>query len=191
MALWGISTSDEAKPKYLTADQKKNTYATDSGWVYKDPNTGLEEVLVAIGGLTGGETTNTRLGAADITALTWVTSALESTDDTITIDVVYNEKVDVDTSGGTPTMVVSNDDTSTDGNGDYTLSYASGTGTNKLRFTAGSLTLSATDVLSVAAQNIALNSGTLKDAGQTTVNAKVAISAAVGTAAGDITVTAA
>ena len=190
MALWGISTSDEAKPKYLTAEQKKNTYATDSGWVYKDPNTGLEEVLVAIGGLTGGETTNTRLGAADITALTWVTSALESTDDTITIDVVYNEKVDVDTSGGTPTMVVSNDDTSTDGNGDYTLSYASGTGTNKLRFTAGSLTLSATDVLSVAAQNIALNSGTLKDAGQTTVNAKVAISAAVGTAAGDITVTA-
>jgi len=190
MALWGISTSDEAKPKYLTADQKKNTYATDSGWVYKDPNTGLEEVLVAIGGLTGGETTNTRLGAADITALTWVTSALESTDDTITIDVVYNEKVDVDTSGGTPTMVVSNDDTSTDGNGDYTLSYASGTGTNKLRFTAGSLTLSATDVLSVAAQNIALNSGTLKDAGQTTVNAKVAISAGVGTAAGDITVTA-
>ena len=190
MALWGISTSDEAKPKYLTADQKKNTYATDSGWVYKDPNTGLEEVLVAIGGLTGGETTNTRLGAADITALTWVTSALESTDDTITIDVVYNEKVDVDTTGGTPTMVVSNDDTSTDGNGDYTLSYASGTGTNKLRFTAGSLTLSATDVLSVAAQNIALNSGTLKDAGQTTVNAKVAISAGVGTAAGDITVTA-
>jgi len=190
MALWGASTSDEAKPKYLTADQKKNTYATDSGWVYKDPNTGLEEVLVAIGGLTGGETTNTRLGAADITALTWVTSALESTDDTITIDVVYNEKVDVDTSGGTPTMVVSNDDTSTDGNGDYTLSYASGTGTNKLRFTAGSLTLSATDVLSVAAQNIALNSGTLKDAGQTTVNAKVAISAGVGTAAGDITVTA-
>jgi hypothetical protein len=191
MALWGISTSDEAKPKYLTADQKKNTYATDSGWVYKDPNTGLEEVLVAIGGLTGGTTTNTRLGAADITALTWVTSALDDGDTAITVDVVYNEKVDVDTTGGTPSMVVSNDDTSGDANGDYTLSYASGTGTNKLRFTATGLTLSATDVLSIGAQNIALNSGTMKDAGQTTVNAKVAISAAVGTAAGDITVTAA
>lgn len=191
MALWGISTSDEAKPKYLTAEQKKNTYATDSGWVYKDPNTGLEEVLVAIGGLTGGTSTTARLGAADITALTWVTSALDTDDDTITVDVVYNEKVDVDTTGGSPTMVVSNDDASGDGNGDYTLTYSAGTGTNTIRFTADSLTLSEDDVLSIGAQNIALNSGTMKDAGQTTVNAKVAISAGVGTAAGDITVTAA
>src|SRR6056300_134479 len=127
MALWGISTSDEAKPKYLTADQKKNTYATDSGWVYKDPNTGLEEVLVAIGGLTGGTSTSARLGAADITALTWVTTALDDADTVITIDVVYNEKVDVT---GNPTLVVSNDDTSGSAAGDYTLAYASGTGTN-------------------------------------------------------------
>ena len=188
MALWGISTSDEAKPKYLTAEQKKNTYATDSGWVYKDPNTGLEEVLVAIGGLTGGTSTTARLGAADITALTWVTASLDADDTAITVDVVYNEKVDVDTDGGTPTMVVSNDDTSGDANGDYTLSYSAGTGTNKIRFTATGQTLSATDVLSIGAQNIALNSGTMKDAGQVTANSKVAISAGVGAAAGDITV---
>jgi len=174
MALWGISTSDEAKPKYLTADQKKNTYATDSGWVYKDPNTGLEEVLVAIGGLTGGTSTSARLGAANITALTWVTDALEAADTAITVDVVYNERVTVDTSGGTPTMVVTNDDASGDGNGDYTLSYASGSSTNKLRFTATGLTISATDVLTVAAQNIALNSGTIVDRG-TSVASGVAI----------------
>jgi hypothetical protein len=191
MALWGASTSDEAKPKYLTADQKKNTYATDAGWVYKDPNTGLEEVLVAIGGLTGGTSTSARLGAADINSVEFVTTALDDGDTAITVKVIYNEKVDVDTDGGTPSLVVSNDDTSGDGNGDYTLSYSAGTGTNQLTFTATGLTLSATDELSIGAQNIALNSGTMKDAGQTTVNAKVAISAAQGTAAGTVTVTAA
>jgi len=34
MALWGISANvDEAKPKWLTDEQKKNVYATDRGWV--------------------------------------------------------------------------------------------------------------------------------------------------------------
>ena len=188
MALWGAYETDESKPKFLTAEQKKNTFATDRGWVYKHPN-GDEEVLIAIGELAGTSGT-TRLGEATITALTWVTSALESTDDTITVDVVYNEKVDVDTTGGTPTMVVSNDDTSGDANGDYTLSYASGTGTNKIRFTASTLTLSATDVLSIAAQNVALNSGTITDTADGSTSSEVAISAAVGTAAGDVTVTA-
>lgn len=191
MALWGASTSDEAKPKYLTDEQKKNTYATDSGWVYKDPNTGLEEVLVAIGGLTGGTSTTARLGAADINSVEFVTTALDDSDTVITVKVIYNEKVNVVTTGGTPSLVVSNDDASGDGNGDYTLSYSAGTGTNQLTFTATGLTLSATDELSIGAQNIALNSGTMKDAGQTTVNAKVAISAAQGTAAGTVTVTAA
>ena len=53
MALWGVSTADEAKPKWLTAEQKKNVYATDRGWVQLNGK-GLEEVIVAIGGLAGG-----------------------------------------------------------------------------------------------------------------------------------------
>ena len=32
MGLWGASTSDESKPKNLTAAEKKNVYATTSGW---------------------------------------------------------------------------------------------------------------------------------------------------------------
>lgn len=189
MALWGTSTSDEAKPKYLTADQKKNTFADQRGWVYKDPNTGLEEVLVAVGEL-AGTATNVRLGNATISSLTWVTTALAAADTAITVDVVYNEKVTVDTSGGTPTLVVTNDDVSLAGNGNYTLSYASGTGTNKLRFTATGLTLAATDSVTVAAQNIVLNGGTIVDTASATVNSGLAISGAAGSAIGPITITA-
>jgi hypothetical protein len=189
MSLWGSYEADESKPKFLTDAEKKNTYATDAGWVYKHPN-GEEEVIVAIGGLAGGASATVRLGEATINSIEWVTTALDDGDTAISVKVVYNEKVDVVTTGGTPTVTITNDDTSGDGNGDYDLEYASGTGTNQLTFTGTGLTLSATDELSIGAQDIALNSGTIKDAGVATASG-VAISAAQGTAAGAITVTAA
>ena len=188
MSLWGAYESDESKPKYLTDEEKKNCYATADGWVYKHPN-GKEEILVAIGNLAGTSGT-TNLGEATITDVTWVTTTLTADsdpDDTITVKVGYNEKVTVT---GNPTMVISNDDTSGAGNGDYTLAYSAGTGTNQLTFTATGLTLSATDVLSVGAQNIALAGGTIKDTASSSINSEVAISAAVGTAAGTVTVAA-
>lgn len=189
MALWGTSTSDEAKPKYLTAEEKKNTFADDRGWVYRHAN-GNEEVLVAVGKLAGTSTT-TGLGAATISSVKFITSALADGDTVITVDVVYNEGVTVDVSGGVPTIVVTNDDTSGAGNGNYTLAYtATGSTKNRKRFTATGLTISATDVLSIGAQNVALNSGTMVDTASTSVAAGVAISAAVGTAAGTVTVSA-
>ena len=33
MALWGTSDSDESKPKNLTTVEKKEVYATSTGWV--------------------------------------------------------------------------------------------------------------------------------------------------------------
>ena len=60
MALWGITDADEAKPKWLTAVQKRNVYATAGGWTQLNGK-GLEEVICAIGGLSG------RLNAADVT----------------------------------------------------------------------------------------------------------------------------
>ena len=53
--------------------------------------------------------------------------------------------------------------------------------------TATNAAVNASDVLSIGAQNVNLNGGTIKDAGTTTDSA-VAISAAVGAAAGTITV---
>ena len=156
MALWGNTDADEAKPKNFTAAQKTDVFATDRGWV-KLNGKGLEEVVVAIGGLSGA------LNASDITAVNFVQTAYAAGSRTISVDVSFNEKVTVT---GTPQLVVDNGNQSTDGNGDYTLSYASGTGTNKLRFTATSQTVSATDVLSIgggspSSNAVALNGGTI------------------------------
>ena len=73
------------------------------------------------------------------------------------------------------------------------MPYASGTGTNELVFTlaiaADNAATNASDVLVIAANAIALNSGTIKDAGLST-NSTITSSSAIGTAAGSITVSA-
>ena len=59
MALWGISTSDESKPKYLNQEDKNNCIAKPEGWVLKKTvgSRNLEEVLVAVGSNTDLGTT--------------------------------------------------------------------------------------------------------------------------------------
>ena len=77
MALWGTSDSDESKPKNLTTAEKKECYATASGWVREagsklsgNGNTNADpEILVAISGLA------VSLGAADITDIEFVTTS--------------------------------------------------------------------------------------------------------------------
>ena len=61
MSLWGNSDADESKPKWLTAAEKKLTFATAKGWVFKKSDNHQEEVLCAIGELA------TSIGQADIT----------------------------------------------------------------------------------------------------------------------------
>ena len=156
MALWGTTDADEAKPKWLTADQKTNVFATNKGWTQLNGK-GLEEVICAIGGLSGA------LNASDITSVKFVQTSFAAGSRTISVDVTFNEKVVVT---GTPRLVVDNANNSSAGNGDYTLDYASGTGTQKLRFTKASQTVSATDVLAIgggspSASAVTLNGGTI------------------------------
>ena len=198
MPLWGASDSDESKPKNLTTAQKKQVFANASGWVLEagsalsgNDNTDADpEVLVAIGEL------STSIGAADITEVEMVTTTADKSEGfTISVRVRYNEPVDVVTTGGTPTLAVTNSNAgSGSGRGPHSLSYASGTGTNELIFSlaiaAANAATNADDVLSVGAQTIALNSGTIKDASGTASDAALVISGAVGTAAGSVTVTA-
>ena len=159
MPLWGNSDAVEDKPKHLTDAEKLNTYATEKGWVKKITGTGnragriQEEVLVAIGDL------STSLNLADITAIDWNISAFDKSDGgTLSVTVTFNEEVEVATDGGTPTLTVVNDT-----NSNHTLSYSSGSGTNRLTFTlaiaAGNAATDAGDVLSIGANAIALNSG--------------------------------
>ena len=198
MPLWGATDSDESKPKNLTTAEKKQVFANASGWVLEagsalsgNDNTDADpEVLVAIGEL------STSIGAADITEVEMVTTTADKSEGfTISVRVRYNEPVDVVTTGGTPTLAVTNGNEGTGtGRGPHTLSYASGTGTNELIFSlaiaAANAATNADDVLTVGAQTIALNSGTIKDASGTASDAALVISGAVGTAAGTVTVTA-
>ncbi len=193
MPLWGATDADEAKPKNLTTAEKKEVFANNNGWVREagsawsgNGNTAADpEVLVAISGLAGS------IGAADITEIEWITTAFDKSDGgTLSLRVRFNEAVDIATSGGTPYLLITNQ---TSSSRNVNAPYASGTGTNEIVFTktiaANNAATNASDVLKVAADAIALNSGTIKDKG-TNTNSTITNSAAIGTAAGTITVSA-
>jgi hypothetical protein len=190
MALWGVSTSDESKPKWLTDEQKKTVYATDRGWVQLNGK-GLEEVICAIGEL-AGEDAVTGIGAATITSTDFVTTSFsEAAGGNIDVRVIFNERVTVDTSGGTPTIVLTNDQAGGGSAATLSAAYQSGSSTNRLTFrvTVGAAagTFAEDDVLSIGAQNVALNSGTIVDQADGSTAVAVAISAAAGAAAGTLT----
>ena len=196
MPLWGATDSDESKPKFLTDEQKKQCFATKSGWVLENgaltgndnPNAD-PEILVAIGELA------TSIGAADITQIEFITTAFDKSDGgNIDVRVRFNEAVDVVTTGGTPTLAITNGNQGTgSGRGPHAAAYTSGTGTNELVFritiAAGNAATNADDVLVIGANALALNSGTIKDAGKST-NSTITNVEAIGTAAGSITVVA-
>ena len=197
MPLWGATDSDESKPKNLTTAEKKQVFANASGWVLEagsalsgnDNTSATPEVLVAIGELT------TSIGAADITEIEWITTAFDKSDGgSLSVRARFNEAVDVDTSGGTPFLAVTNGNQgSGSGRGPHNLPYASGTGTNELVFTlaiaANNNATNASDVLSIGTNPMNLNSGTIKDAGTNTAST-ITSAASIGTAAGTITVAA-
>jgi hypothetical protein len=197
MPLWGATDADESKPKHLTTAQKKEVYAAAGGWTIEsgstmsgnDNTSATPEVLVAIGSLT------TSIGTADITELEWITTVADkSAGFSLSVRARFNEAVDVATGSGVPYLAVTNgNEGASTGRGPHNLPYASGTGTNELVFTlaiaAANAATNADDVLVIAADAIALNSGTIKDAG-TSTNSTITQLVAIGTAAGSITVTA-
>jgi hypothetical protein len=193
MGLWGASDSDESKPKNLTTAEKKEVFANTKGWVREagsalsgnDNTSADEEVLVAIGGLSAS------LGAADITEIEFITTSFDKSDGgNIDVRVRFNEPVVVNTSGGTPNLTITNDTPARN----LTADYISGTGTNELVFretiAAANAATNAGDVLSIGANAISLNSGTIKDVATSTTNATITNAAGIGTAAGTITVAA-
>ena len=196
MGLWGATDADESKPKNLTTAEKKEVFANTKGWVREagssasgnDNTSADEEVLVAIGGLSSS------LGAADITEIEWITTTADkSAGFTLSARLRFNEPVNVVTTGGTPTLSVTNGNQGAgSGRGPHALAYASGTGTNELVFSlaiaAANAATNADDVLSFGANPLALNSGTIKDVQGT--NATITSAASIGTAAGTVTVVA-
>jgi hypothetical protein len=197
MSLWGATDSDESKPKNLTTAEKKLVFANSSGWVLEagsslsgnDNTSATPEVLVAIGELT------TSIGAADITEIEWITTTADkSAGFSLSVRARFNEAVDVNVSGGTPYLAVTNGNQGTgSGRGPHNLPYASGTGTNELVFTlaiaAANAATNAGDILAIGTNPMNLNSGTIKDAGTNTAST-ITSAASIGTAAGTVTVVA-
>tara|TARA_Y100000356_G_scaffold29722_1_gene21615 strand:- start:228 stop:800 length:573 start_codon:yes stop_codon:yes gene_type:complete len=188
MSLWG----NDIKPKNLTDAEKKEVYATSKGWVREagsilsgnDNTSATPEVLVAIGGLA------TAMGAGDITEIEFITTSFGvAAGGAIQARVRFNEDVTVT---GTPTLTLQNGNQgSGSGRGPHVLSYASGSNTNELTFSltigGGATTTAANDVLTVGANAMALNGGTVKDRG-TNTNSTITSSAGIGSAAGSLTV---
>jgi len=195
MPLWGITDTDESKPKWLTDAEKEEVYANNSGWVVEggstmtgNDNTDAQaEVLACVGELA------TAVGSADIGEVEWITTTADKSEGfTLSVRVRYNELVTVT---GNPTLAVTNGNQgSGSGRGPHTLAYVSGSGTTRLVFNlvigADNAATNAGDILSIAAQSIQLAGGTIKDTADGTTASSVVISGALGTAAGTITVTA-
>ena len=194
MSLWGATDSDESKPKNLTTAEKLEVSASAKGWTREagsilsgnDNTSATPEVLVALRGLA------VKLGAADITEITFVTAAFDkSAGGNIDVLVRFNEAVDIT---GTPRVSITNGNQgSGSGRGPHLANYLSGTGSNEITFrctiAAANAATNAGDVLVIGANATALNGGTVKDAGTTTVST-ITNAAGIGTAAGSITVVA-
>jgi hypothetical protein len=190
MSLWG----NDIKPKNLTDAEKKEVYATPSGWVRESGSilsgngntSATPEVLVAIGGL------NVNMGTANITDLEFVNTVYDkSAGFTMSVLARFNEAVDVT---GTPQLSVTNgNEGDGTGRGPHVLSYASGTGTNELLFTlviaAANAATNENDVMTIGANAMSLNSGSVKDRG-TATNSTITNASSIGTAAGSVTVVA-
>lgn len=109
MPQWGANTSDESKPKNLTAEQKSRTFATTRGWEIRRAD-GTDEVIVAIRNLAGGVTTATsvKLEAATISQV-FFTANSYTTGEAGIVRVVWNERVTPTTTG---TLVITQSGTS-------------------------------------------------------------------------------
>ena len=186
MSLWG----NDIKPKNLTDAEKKEVYATKQGWVREagsilsgNGNTSADpEVLVAISNLSAN------MGSANITEIEFVTTSFDKSDGgNIDVRVRFKEAVTVT---GTPQLTITNDTPSRN----LTADYLSGSTTNELIFretiAAANAATNAGDVLSIGANAMGLNSGTVKDTNESGTNATITNSSAIGTAAGTITVAA-
>jgi len=163
MGLWGAGAAGaDAKPKYLTDAEKLNCTGTMAGWTVPAGGNGRtaadREVLVAIRGLSGA----TKLAEANISRISLSTTTIGAgAGGPFTVIATFNESVTV-AGESQPQLLVTNN---TAAGRNVTLVYASGSGSNRLHFTAtvegGALNES--DAIQVQADSISLNGATIVD----------------------------
>ena len=195
MPLWGKAAAgtQAQKPKWLSTDEnsaykKQDCVGESGGWAMRagtaatgNGNTSAQqEILVAIRGLAGSK----KLAAPSITSARFVTSTnTAGSSKTVTVEVTWDEEVTVVTTGGTPTLTLANGNEGSGSGRTCVLSYtATGSVSNRKRFTASNITVAEDDILTLGGgsqANIALNSGTISDTtdGGTTTAALLVLTA--------------
>ena len=195
MPLWGKAAAgtQAQKPKWLSTDEnsaykKQDCVGESGGWAMRagtaatgNGNTSAQqEILVAIRGLAGSD----KLAAPSITSARFVTSTnTAGSSKTVTVEVTWDEEVTVVTTGGTPTLTLANGNEGSGSGRTCVLSYtATGSVSNRKRFTATNITVAEDDILTLGGgsqANIALNSGTISDTtdGGTTTAALLVLTA--------------
>ena len=126
MTSWGSTSTNRTKPKFLVPGgtySPDNCFATERGWEYRHTD-GSVELLVTIPGLA------TALGESQITQV-FFDKATYAPGDVAELTVSFTEAVTI--SSGTPTLSVT---TVSGADSPITFTYASGSGTNELVFTA-------------------------------------------------------
>lgn len=171
MPLWGTSTSDESKPKWLTqtnpVGKLEDCFATNSGWSLRhftntSKTTYYDEVIVAIGNLAGTQTV-TGLSEATITAIYFESASPSVAGTDSAVIVVWNELVNI-TADATLSITGS-----TTGPITCTASEAANprglSGVNFARFQFDNSALTATETLAIA--DATTITGTIVDAADT------------------------
>ena len=180
MPLWGKSaTGTQAqKPKWLSTDEnsefkKQDCIGMPGGWAMRagtkasgNNNTSATPEVIAC--VSGGGSFATQLSTPTPTSHRFITSAPDGgSSKTVTVEVTYDERVTVVTTGGTPTLTLANGNEGSGTGRTCVLSYtATGSTANRIRFTASNITVAEDDVLTFGGgsqTNIALNSGTISD----------------------------
>ena len=185
MSSWGTSPDAvDNKPSHLTAEEKRDVYATEKGWTAPaggNSNPAAErEVLVAIGDL-AGSSASTGLQEATVTSLRFTPGTTATTDHTagggatVTIEITWDEAVTV---VGAPVMKVVNS-----GGGTHDCVYTvAGSTANKKVFKVAGQTLATGNVLSIGTalhDSITLSGGTIKDTASGTINSQRGLAAAI------------
>ena len=197
MPLWGKAAAgtQAQKPKWLSTDEnsdykKQDCIGMPGGWAMRagtaasgDGNTGAQqEVIAAMKGNFG-----TTLAAPSITSARFVTTTLAAGTPTCTVEVTWDERVTI---AGSPQLTLANGNEGSGSGRTCVLTYtATGSTTNRKRFTATNITVAEDDIITLGGgsqADIALNSGTLSD---TTVGGTTTAALRVLTALGAQTVT--
>jgi len=160
MALWGVGTNNESKPKWLTQEQKDRVFADSRGWVERRAD-GTEEVLVAIGGLAGS------IAAPTVSNAAFVSDAVTA-GDTLQLSVYYNEPVTVT---GTPQVPITGITASTM---DY-VAASSDPDSGWLVFEVDTSGEGGNTVTVAASASISLNGGSITDETDGTTAAELAL----------------